>query len=143
MSSDTRKIVPEFVKTWFDTNTFVPPWLPKRLQHSASAYAIAGLIQGVAISLTAGLIYLVPGFTFRGALILLGVIGVALTLGGAPGLLASLVGATLLDLFLVPPVLSIVKKGADLLTIVFYLIVCLAANLSAAHAQQTRRASAP
>ncbi len=141
--SDTKKILPEFVGKWFEGNTFVPSWFPDRLRHPAFAYVAAGLLQSVAIVLTAGLIHIVPDFTFRGAFILLGVIAVALTLGGAPGLLASLVGATLLDLFLVPPFLSFLKKGADLLTIAFYLIVCLAANLSAAHAQQTRLAPPP
>lgn len=123
------------VQRWFRANTLTPTWLPKRWQHTAVTYVAACLVQVVAILLTAGLLQLVPGFTFRGAFILLGVIVVALTMGGAPGLLASFAGTVMLDLFLVPPYFSFaITKGADLVNVLFYLIVCLATNLASARA---------
>jgi two-component system, OmpR family, sensor histidine kinase KdpD len=131
------------LKEWFTSNTVIPPWFPKRVRHPLSVYSAAGVIQIVAIGLTMGLVAIAPDFTFRGALILLGVIGVAMTMGGGPGLVASFVGATLLDFLLIPPIFSFSqKKGADVLNVVFYLIVCLATNLAAAHAQQTRQLAA-
>lgn len=139
-ASTTPKQVRELLNDWFSNNTFVPDWVPKKIQHPASAYVLAGLIQTVAIFATMGLIFFVTDFTFRGAFILLGVIGVALTLGAGPGLLASLVGATLLDLLLVPPYFTLTgKKGADFLNVFFYFVVCLATNLASSHAQKVRQ----
>jgi two-component system, OmpR family, sensor histidine kinase KdpD len=127
----------ETVQNWFRTNTFTPSWFPKSWRHPAVAYGAAVLVQIVAILLTMGILQLVPDFSFRGAIILLGVILVALTVGGAPGLLASLMGTLLLDVFVIPPTFSLaLKKGADLVTVVFYLIVCLATNLAASSAER-------
>ena len=114
----TPKLFRDSLHDWFNTNTFTPDWLPKRLQHPVSAYVGAVLIQVVAIVVTIGLVAIAPDFTFKGAFILLGVIGVAFILGGAPGLLASLVGATMLDFFLVPPLFSLsLNKGGEMLSV--------------------------
>ncbi len=144
MHATKTKALPAVVGQWFTENTFAPDWLPDKLQQPAVPYIAAAAVQCVAIALTVGLVQLAPDFTFRGALILLGVIGVALTLGGGPGLLASLVGTVLLDFFLVPPTLSLsLDKGVNILNVIFYLIVCLATNLATAHAQRARQARPP
>jgi K+-sensing histidine kinase KdpD len=128
------------LKKWITANTIIPKWFPKPLQHPLVVYAAASCVQLLAISLTIGLVALVPAFTFRGALILLGVIGVALTMGAGPGLFASFIGTLLLDVFLTPPLFSFVpEKEADVLNVVLYLLVCLATNWAATHAQQSQQ----
>ena len=134
---DVSTEIRDTIQNWFRTNTFTPSWLPKSWRHPAVAYGVACIVQVVAILLTLGVLQLFPDFSFRGAIILLGVILVALTVGGAPGLLASLVGTLLLDVFLIPPPFSFaLKKGSDLVTVVFYLLVCLATNLAASSAER-------
>jgi K+-sensing histidine kinase KdpD len=131
--------VKTFVTRWFTENTIVPEWVPKPLRHPLFMYLAAAVIQSIAIFLTVMLVFIVPDFTFRGALILLGVIGVALTLGAGPGLMASFVGTTLLDIFLTSPAVSLsLRTGADVLNVGFYATVCLATNMAASHAQRAR-----
>ncbi len=140
--SETYTVWTTFTR-WLEENTIIPLWMPKQVRHPLTTLAFASLIQIVAIALTVGIVHLVPGFTFRGALILLGVIAVALTVGGTPGLLASLLGTLLLDFFLVSPTYTLsLKKGADMLNIFFYLLVCLATNIAASHAQHRHNAAA-
>src|SRR5215469_13804793 len=128
------------LKKWIIANTVIPKWFPKPLQHVLAVYGAASCVQLLAIGLTIGLVALFPAFTFRGALILLGVIGVALTMGAGPGLLASFIGTLSLDFFLIPPLFSFIpEKEADVLTVVLYLLVCLATNWAATHAQQSEQ----
>jgi K+-sensing histidine kinase KdpD len=131
------------LKKWITANTVIPRWFPRPIHHLLAVYVAASCVQLLAIGLTIGLVALFPAFTFRGALILLGVIGVALTMGAGPGLLASFIGTLLLDFFLIPPVFSFVpEKAADVLTVVLYLLVCLVTNWAATHAQQSQQPQA-
>jgi K+-sensing histidine kinase KdpD len=137
MPATETKAAPSAIGGWLQDNTIMPAWLPKGLRHPISTYIFAALVQGIAIAATVGLVQIVPDFAFRGAFILLGVIVVAATVGGAPGLFASLVGTLLLDFALEPPTFTFaMKKGSDVLAVVFYFIVCLATNLAASHAQR-------
>lgn len=138
--SASEKVAPTGIGQWLHENTILPAWLPKSMRHPISTYLFAAMVQVVAIAITVGVVQLVPDFAFHGAFILLGVIAVAVTVGGAPGLFASLVGTVLLDFVLDPPTFTFsMKKGSDILAVIFYFIVCLATNLAAAHAQKQRQ----
>jgi K+-sensing histidine kinase KdpD len=135
----TKPAMMPFMK-WFTANTIIPKWFPKPLQHPLAIYAAASLVQLIAIGLTITIVALVPDLTFRGALILFGVLEVAWTMGAGPGLLASFIGTILLDFFLTPPLFSLVpEKGADVLNVVLYLLVCLATNWAVARAQKSQQ----
>lgn len=129
-----------FIRDWFRANTFTPRWFPAAVRHPVSAFGFGILIQSVAILCTTVILNLVPDFSFRGALIIVGVVITALTVGGGPGLIASFTGTLLLQFFLLPPYFSFsLNKGSDTLSVVFYLFVCLSTNLAASHVEQIHR----
>lgn len=99
-----------------------------------AAYGLAVAVELVAVLLTVPVLALFPDFGFRGAIIILGVVGVALTLSGGSGLLASLTGTLPLEFALPPSFLSFsLEKRSDLVGVLFYLGVCLATNMATSH----------
>ena len=88
---------------WMRAQAFAPSWLPVRLRSPMVGYLAAVLIQGIAVALTLLLAYTLPGFGHRSILVVLAVVLVALTWGAGPSLVATLVGAVLLDFFAFPP----------------------------------------
>ena len=82
----------------------VPDRLSRLWQHPPVGYLVAVLAQLAAVSLTLQLRYLlVQAFPYRAALSFLVVVLVALRWGVGPSLLTTLVGAALLNYFLLPP----------------------------------------
>lgn len=111
---------------WIRDNTVIPVWIPKGWRQVWLIHALMVIVQALAILITAGLLQLLPDFGFKGALFILGATVVSHYLGTFPGMLASLVGTTLFDLFLVPPFFTIIPgKAADVLDLLFYLLVCI------------------
>jgi signal transduction histidine kinase len=91
---------------WVRANTFAPFWLPARLRHPALGYLAAVVLEVIAVALTLLLRMAVSAFSLLEALVILGVVLVALNWGGSPSLLATLVGTALLSYAVFPPQLS-------------------------------------
>jgi hypothetical protein len=98
------------LRRWVQAHTVVPDRLPRLWQHPSVGYLVAVLAQLAAVSLTLHLRYLLlQAFPYRGALSFLGalsfvvVVCVALLWAVGPSLLTTLVGAALLNYFILPP----------------------------------------
>jgi len=91
------------VYRWLLANSFAPAWLPRGWQRPLSGYLVAALAQFVAVMDTTWLDRSFPEFSFPGLLAALAIVLVALTFGAGPSLLATVVGAVLLDYFVVQP----------------------------------------
>jgi len=124
-------------------NTFAPSWLPAPLRHPALGYLSAVMLEVLAVVLTLLLTGL-PGFGLPGLLAILVVVLVALNWGGGPSLLATLVGAALLDFVIFPfrfgwsfaTATDVVRVG---LVLVVGLLISLVAGHVARAASQARQ----
>ncbi len=114
---------------WVRANTFAPSWLPARLRHPALSYLAAVVLEVLAIVLTLLLTDL-PTFNLPGLLAILVVVLVALNWGGGPSLLATLVGAALLDFVIFP---SSFGWSFDVVRVGLVLVVGLLISLVAGH----------
>ncbi|MGI9057867.1 MAG: ATP-binding protein [Ktedonobacteraceae bacterium] len=125
---------------WFLTHTFTPSWLPKRWRHITFGYAIAILLQILAISLTVFLVKVFPSFAFTGLLEVLGIALIALNWGAGPSAVATIVGAGLLDFFILPPSLSRTLDSAkSIVEILLFLLVGFALTIVASRIERVRQ----
>jgi signal transduction histidine kinase len=115
-------------------NTFAPSWLPAPLRHPALGYLSAVMLEVLAVVLTLLLTGL-PGFGLPGLLAILVVVLVALNWGGGPSLLATLVGAALLDFVIFPSRFgwSFATTATDVVRVGLVLVVGLLISLVAGH----------
>ncbi|HEV2457531.1 MAG TPA: HAMP domain-containing sensor histidine kinase [Ktedonobacterales bacterium] len=97
---------PKVAWQWLQRNTFAPRWLTGRWRHPVVGYVLAVLVQLVGVLLTALLLAASARFVFASALVLLGVVLVALNWGAGPSLVGALVGAVLIDVVELPPRLA-------------------------------------
>ena len=88
---------------WLLVHTFTPSWLPKRWHSNATGYVVAIMLQILAIFATSLFVKIFPTFIFTGLLEVLAVALVALNWGAGPSIVATFVGAILLDFFILPP----------------------------------------
>jgi signal transduction histidine kinase len=86
--------------------TSPPLWLPEPWRRPLVRYLLAALMQGLTIGLVILLRSLFPAFPLAGSLPMLVVALTALTLGAGSSFLSTLLGALLLDLFVLPPKFS-------------------------------------
>ena len=127
---------------WFVTHTFSPPWLSGRWAHPAVGYLAAILLQVITVMCVVVLVRLFPSFQFQAALVILGILVVALNWGMGPSLLATVMGGVLLVFLLLPPVLSPkIARIEDTLDLLVYLAVGCAVSLLTSRAQHARRAA--
>lgn len=91
-----------YTRRWLDANTFTPSWLAPRWRVPAAPYLIAALLQIVGSLLTLLLFSAIPSYSFPGILELLVVAMVALSLGGGPSLVATLMGMVMLEWVVLP-----------------------------------------
>jgi PAS domain S-box-containing protein len=128
------------IRRWLVAQTFAPPFLSGRWSHPAVGYLLAVLLQVITVTGLVEVIRLFPSFQFQEALVILVVLVVALAWGVGPGLLATLVGAVLLTLLLLPPTFSfMLARIEDGLNLLVYLGVGLAVSFLASQVQQARR----
>jgi signal transduction histidine kinase/PAS domain-containing protein len=133
--------LPRRVWRWFAYNSFAPEWFPTRWQHRAYGYLAAIIVQIVAIVLDMLLGAVLPTPPFRSLLPILGVVVVALGWGAAPGIVSIVVGALLLDYFLVPPALSFLPSSPEAVASIGLLIVVGGTiSLLASQTERARRA---
>ncbi|HLZ80963.1 MAG TPA: DUF4118 domain-containing protein, partial [Ktedonobacteraceae bacterium] len=88
---------------WFLTHTFAPQWLPDKWHHPFIGYTIAILLQLIAVFITGLVLHLFPTMTLTGLLEVLVVALVALNWGVGPSLIATLIGAVLLNYVIQTP----------------------------------------
>jgi len=118
---------------WVRANTFAPSWLPARLRHPALGYVAAVILEMIAVVLTLLLTDL-PAFNLPGLLAILVVVLVALNWGGGPSLLATLVGAALLDFVIFPSRFGwSFATATDVVRVGLVLVVGLLISLIAGH----------
>jgi len=132
----------EAARHWLLANTFVPSWLPQRWRHPLVSYLGTVVLLAVAIVWDALLIRAFPAFAFQALPVMLLIVFVALNWGAGPGLLATLLGAVLLDYIVVMPQFrwNLVEEadiaGVGLLLVVGFSISVMASR----HAYMRRNA---
>jgi PAS domain S-box-containing protein len=125
---------------WLQENTFAPKWLPEQLRHPLIGYLVAGLIEGMAVTLIMLLLFLFPSFAFHGIVTVAGVVLVALGWGAGPALFATLVGTFLIYYVILPPHFSwILTNPADGIGLVMYLAVGAGISLLAGRNERARQ----
>lgn len=117
-------------------------WLPGQWRHPAVGYLMAVLWQAAAAALVFLMARLFPPFRFSGLLEMLAVALVALNWGAGPSLVATLLGAVLLNYVILPPSFAwSLRSGADVLDIVLFLGVGLTTSLVASQIERARRSA--
>ncbi|GAC1426009.1 MAG: hypothetical protein PVS3B3_00100 [Ktedonobacteraceae bacterium] len=128
------------LQRWFLVNTFAPQWLPKPWQHPIIGYVIGMILQIVAALSTILLMHIFPSFVFSGLLEILCVAIVALNFGTGPSLLATLVGITLLNFFVLPPRSSLSPKEIQsFVESILFLLVGITISVVASQVERARR----
>lgn len=89
-------------RRWLVANSFTPPWLVARGWHPALIYLPAALLLVAAAGMDWLLVQTFPLLVFLGLLELLAVALIALGWGAGPSLLATLIGAVLLNFVVLP-----------------------------------------
>lgn len=127
---------------WFRSNTYVPAWIPSVIRQPWVCYAAAALIEVTAAFVTFEAILPFPAFAVRGALPLLALVLVAIEFGAGPSLMATLLGAFLLDYLLLPPYQSFaIGKGASIVGVVIFFIVGVLLMHVVGQRERARRAA--
>lgn len=128
------------LRSWFMSSTFVPAWLPERLQHPVYGYLIALLLQAVAVLATVYLDTLLRAFIFTGLLEVLAIALVALSWGVGPSVLATLFGACLFDYIVLPPQYSWhLNNPSDMYQLLVFVLIGLAISIVASQTERARR----
>ena len=132
------------IRVWLAENATTVAWLPARWRSATIAYLLAALLQVVAIAVSFQFARIFPEFRFPDALSYLMLVFVSLNLGAGPGLLATLLGAPLIDYFLLPPYLTwSYINGSDLFGVFVYVVIGISISLlvsAAARARQVAQA---
>jgi PAS domain S-box-containing protein len=127
------------IRCWFQANSFTPRWLPAAWQRPLLGYLAAVLIEVLAIGITLLLFPALPIFALQGSLVILGIVLVALNCGAGPGLLATLVGAALLDAFLRFPQLPEPLREVEGYCVLLFSLIGFSIGLIASQSARARR----
>jgi len=124
------------------TSTFAPPRLTGRWRHPLVGYLLALLGQVATVQVIVLLRHHLPPFAYSDLPALLTVALIALTWGTGPSLVATGVGALLLDFFVVPPLFSLVVFAPEgRIDVLLFLIVGIIISLLASRMAHARRAA--
>lgn len=130
------------VRAWLAENTFMPEWVPRAWRHPATCYVLAAVAQalGVLVSYLITLVY--PEYALLGMLELLVVATVSIGLGAGPGVLATLIGAVLLQVVVLRPQFSwrLTRDGSLVEVSLFLVIGCVIVLVVSATERGRRRA---
>jgi len=128
------------ISRWFQANTFTPLWLPTWLRYPVLGSLVAALLQIITIFITLWLVQLFPAFSVAGLLEILVVALIALTWGAVPSVVATLIGAALLEYVILPPHFSWTPmQPEDLVQVFLFLTVGLVMSIVASRIQGARR----
>jgi signal transduction histidine kinase/PAS domain-containing protein len=128
-------------RRWLAESTFAPAWLPEPWRHPAIGYVAAALLQVAATLVSLMFVRAYPEFVARTAVQFVAIALAAFVWGAGPSLLATGVGAVLLDYVLLPPYFSWSSKGADNIGVVVFVVVGLAFSYAASQTERARRAA--
>ena len=125
---------------WVVENSFLPAWLPEPLRHPIGGFVLATIIELIASALTLLLVKAVPTFSFLGTVHILAVAFIALTWGAAPSMFAALVGAFVLEVFVLPQTTGGgIGAPIDLVEASVFLIVGTVIAVIASNTERARR----
>ncbi|HYL43865.1 MAG TPA: ATP-binding protein [Ktedonobacteraceae bacterium] len=127
---------------WFLSHTFAPPFLPERWSHPSVGYLVAVLLQMLVVTVMIVLAHIFPSFRFDGSLFILMVMFIALNWGAGPAVIATLTGAILLMMLLIPPYFAFdFTRTQDVIGVGFYLAIGLTISVFASQKEQARRSA--
>ncbi len=127
---------------WFLINTFVPQWLPRGWSHPLVGYVMSVLLQFFAALSTLFLIRIFPTFAFSDLLEILSIAIIALNFGTGPSLLATLVGITLLNFFVLPQrSTSSLNDVQDFVESILFLMIGITISIVASQVERARRSA--
>ncbi len=130
-----------YLLQWLRQHTFAPLWLPAWASRTWSGYVV--LIIVLTLTTITGLLLrqFVPDFHTFGLLELAAVAFIAVNWGVGPGLLASLLGATCLQIFLLSSPISINLVPPHLFSALLFLGLGSTISIGASKLEQARRQS--
>src|SRR5579872_1561440 len=130
------------VHRWFLAHTFAPPFLSGRWSHPGVGYLVAVLLQVLVVMVMIVLAHTFPSFRFDGSLFILMVMFIALNWGAGPSVIATLAGAILLMMLLLPLYFSLdLARIQDVIGVGFYLAIGLTVSVFASQKEQARRSA--
>jgi signal transduction histidine kinase len=128
------------IQRWLVTNTFAPSWVPRRWNTPALGYLVALALQGLCATGTLLLLQAYPSFAFSGVLEVLVVALVALNWGAGPSLVATLIGALLLEFVILPPPFTWNATNAQsVVESLLFLAVGVIISIVASQSQRARK----
>ncbi len=129
--------------SWLQAHSLAPGWLPRWARQPLTGFLAAVLLEATGVALTAILMRIFGGFPLQGVLELLLVMVVALTFGAGPSILATLLGALLLKIFVLPPIGAFdLAQSRDTASVVFYLVAGAVVTILAARAEDAQTEAA-
>lgn len=125
---------------WLITQSFSPTWLPTALRRPAVGYGVALFAQVIAVACTTAILLALPHFAYAGLLSVLGIVLTALTFGPGPSLLATFLGALMLNFVVSLPFLRFsLSAPSDVVSFLLYVTVGVAISLIAGQVERGRR----
>src|SRR5919199_6675743 len=139
MLGEPTEAVARQVRQWVQAHAVVPDGLRRLWQHPSLGYLVAVLGQVAAVSLTLYLRDMWPrGFPYHGLLPLVVVIAVALRWDLGPSALATLVGAALVDYYVLPPYATWSHGSAQMGAVLAFVAIGLTIGILGSRAQHAR-----
>lgn len=127
---------------WFKENTFAPDFLSGAWANPALGYLVALVFQVVICIGILALLHIYPSFRFPSVPLILVILLVALGWGAGPSLIALLIGAVLLIIFVIPPIYTLqIAQSEDIISIGLFLVVGLTISIFASNIERARRTS--
>ncbi len=121
--------------------SFSPEFFPASLRHPALGYLIAIFLQLIMVLFMVWFTQSFSTFRFIEAPLIFAVLLVALGWGVGPSVLATIFGAFLLALLLIPPYFSLQLTKEDALGLILYIVISLMVSVVASQTQRARRVS--
>src|SRR5919204_2884129 len=139
MPGEATEALARRVRQWVQAHAIVPDGLRWLWQHRSLGYLAAVLGQVAAVSLTLYLRAMWPrGFPYHGLLPLVVVIAVALRWDVGPSVLATLVGAVLVDYYVLPPYATWSRGSAQMGAVLAFVAVGLSIGLLGSRVHRAR-----
>jgi len=127
-------------RRWFTTNTFAPDWLARSWHHPAVCYLLAALLQILAVLLAALLVQIAPMFQLAEAIPILAIVFIALSWGAGPSVVATLVGAALLNVLILPPHSALALRRIENISgTLLFLVIGIIISVVASQTERARR----